>query len=382
MQALLILMLGAFVSQTTEYLPIGLLPQIAGDLHVSLGATGWLVTGYAWIITLTALPFTLMTRHIDRRTLFLALLGTITLSNSLALVTHNYWMLVAIRLIAALGHGVFWSILAAYAVRILPQMSPGRATAWVFSGISVAIIVGVPLSSAVGLAFGWQKGFGLFGLLGLLTFIGGYFWLPSIKTERGEGKAGLPQNNAPLYAAAFTTLLIITAHFNGYTYITSLLSNKVHIPDAGHPMMLLAFGLAGAVGTVLAGWFDHRPMLLAVIASAGIVMAQILMLPGVAQPVLGWVEMVLWGMSVSMLIVGLQSWVIQLAPEQPEAASALYVSTFNIGIGGGALTGGIMLASSGAGGLLWLGIALGILALASYLLPGILRQRQLAKATE
>ncbi len=382
MQALLILMLGAFVSQTTEYLPIGLLPQISSDLQVSLGATGWLVTGYAWIITLTAIPFTLMTRRIDRRTLFLALLGTITLSNSLALITHSYWLLVLIRVIAALGHGVFWSILAAYAVRITPHMSPGRATAWVFSGISIAIVAGVPLSSAVGQAFGWQSGFGLFGLLGLLTFVAGFFWLPSMKMQNEEGKAGLPQNNIALYAAALTTLLIITAHFNGYTYITTLLTEKVHVLPSAQPLMLLAFGIAGAAGTVLAGWLGHQPMRLAVIASAGIVVTQIVMLPGVAQSVLGWVEMVLWGMSISMLIVGLQSWVIQLAPEQPEAASALYVSTFNIGIGGGALTGGVMLASGGANGLLWLGIALAIIALASFLLPGLLRQRQQAKVTE
>lgn len=147
-RALLVLMLGAFVSQTTEYLPIGLLPRIAEDLQVFQAAVGALVTGYAWIITLTVIPIMLLTNRINRRPLFLALLANITLCNGLALVAHSYWFLILLRIIAALGHGVFWSILASYAVKIAPRMPPGRATAWAYSGISLSIVGGVPLSTA------------------------------------------------------------------------------------------------------------------------------------------------------------------------------------------------------------------------------------------
>ncbi|VFS51580.1 MFS transporter [Budvicia aquatica] len=147
MKALLILMMGAFVSQTTEFLPIGLLPQLVSDLQVSPESIGYLVTGYAWVITLTSIPLTLLTRRFERRKLFLFLLGTITVSNGMAIISHSYQMLIVLRFIAALGHGVFWAMLAAYAIRVAPNMPTNRATAIVFAGISIANVIGIPIAS-------------------------------------------------------------------------------------------------------------------------------------------------------------------------------------------------------------------------------------------
>ncbi|WP_413721726.1 MFS transporter [Sodalis sp. RH24] len=368
-RALLVLMLGAFVSQTTEYLPIGLLSRIAADLRVSHAAVGSLVTGYAWIITLTVIPLTLSTNRIDRRPLFLVLLGIITLCNGLALITHSWGQLMGLRIVAALGHGVFWSSLASYAVRIAPSMAASRATAWVFSGISLAIVAGVPLSTALGQAFDWQQGFAIFGAFGLIILIMGYFWLPPMAVAaRGEG-AGFPHRNWPLYGAAAVTLLIITAHFNGYTYITPLVTETLGMRGARLPLALLVFGLAGAAGTLLAGWLGPRPMRLAVVSAIGIVISQLLMLCFAGLPGISWLVMALWGASIAMLIIGLQSWVIELAPGQAEAASALYVMTFNIGIGAGAMSGGIWMDHYGAQTLLLAGAGLGIIAVASFLLP-------------
>lgn len=322
-RALLVLILGAFVSQTTEYLPIGLLPRIADDLQVSQAAVGALVTGYAWIITLTVIPITLLTNRINRRSLFLTLLGIITFCNGLALVAHSFWFLMLLRIVAALGHGVFWSILAAYAVKIAPRMPSGRATAWAYCGISLAIVAGVPLSTALGQALNWQAGFAIFGAFGLIIFIMGYCWLPSVEITIPASGGSFPRRNWPLYGAVLATLLIITTHFNGYTYITPLVTDTLGMQGARLSLALLVFGLSGAAGTLLAGWLGAHPMRLAVCSAAGIVISQLLMLYFARQPGIAWLVMAVWGAGIAMLFIGLQSWVIELAPGQAEAASAL-----------------------------------------------------------
>ncbi|XBS69771.1 MFS transporter [Acerihabitans sp. KWT182] len=375
-KALLVLMLGAFVSQTTEYLPIGLLPRIALDLHVSQADVGALVTGYAWIITLTVIPITLLTNRINRRPLFLTLLGIITLCNGLALIAHSFWFLMLLRIVAALGHGVFWAILAAYAVKIAPRMPPGRATAWAYSGISLSIVLGVPLSTALGQAFNWQQGFAVFGALGLMIFIMGYLWLPSVDLGAPGMGGSFPRRNWPLYGAVAVTLLIITAHFNGYTYITPLVTDTLRMRGARLPLALLIFGLAGAMGTLLAGWLGSRPMRLAVFSAAGIVTSQLLMLWFALLPGISWLVMAVWGAGIAMLFIGLQSWVIELAPGQAEAASALYVMTCNIGIGAGAMSGGLWMVHFGPQALLQAGAGLGIVALCSFMLPVFLQKRR------
>jgi MFS family permease len=126
MGRLLIVMLGAFVAQTAEYLPIGLLPEISRNLQVSESAVGALLTGYAWLAAATAVPLTLATNRLSRRGLFLGLIGVVSLANILAALSPNYAVLTLMRAVTALTHGVFWSILASFATRTAPEMPAGR----------------------------------------------------------------------------------------------------------------------------------------------------------------------------------------------------------------------------------------------------------------
>ncbi|MFC3394247.1 MFS transporter [Brenneria rubrifaciens] len=253
MHRLLVLMLGTFVAQTTEYLPIGLLPQIAADLVVSEARAGALVTGYVWIAALTAIPFTIATQRVPRRTLFLGLLGIISTANTLAAFATTFPMLVFLRLVTASTHGMSWSMIAAYAVRLCPDMSTSRATAWALGGISLALVVGVPIATAIGQWFGWHFAFSTYFLLGGATLCFGYRFLPKLESDFSPRlMQGSMQGTAILYMAALVSVAAVTAHFVGYTYVVPVLNGVSHLPEAHHALVLMVFGVAGAMGTWLA----------------------------------------------------------------------------------------------------------------------------------
>ncbi|TFY87702.1 MFS transporter [Pseudomonas nabeulensis] len=380
MQRLLVLMLGAFVAQTTEYLPIGLLSRIAEDLGVSEARTGTLVTGYAWVAAITAIPFTLAAQRIPRRILFLGLLGIISATNALAAFATTLPLLISLRLVTALTHGVFWSMIAAYAVRLYPDMPASRATAWVLGGISLALVVGGPIATAIGQWMGWRFAFTAYFLLGCATLWLEYQYLPQWESDSSLRQArGSLQGTAILYLAALVSMLAVTAHFVGYTYVVPILKGVSQLPEVQHALVLMVFGIAGAVGTWLAGWLSVKPFLMALLATVGVASSQAFILFLNSAEIWIWLEMALWGMSVAILIVGLQSWVIEIAPDRADVASSLYVAAFNLGIGSGALFGGIALSNAGSGAALMTGAMLGGLASLTFVGPwGIQRRRRTA----
>ncbi len=377
MRALLVLMLGAFVAQTTEYLPIGLLPQIAHSLNVSEARVGGLVTGYAWVAALTAIPLTLATQRLARRRLFMSLLGVMTATNTLAAFSSSYLVLATLRVATALTHGVFWSMIAAYAVQLEPGVSATRATAIALGGIPLALVAGVPLATAIGHWVGWQEAFAAYAMLGGIAILLSARYLPATVDPDIPIKRGLPRDNASLYWAALTTALAVTTHFIGYTYIVPVLSDVVRLPAARHAAMLMTFGLAGTAGTFAAGWLDQAPKRLAVIAAGGVIISQGAILLTGSDPIAVWLEMALWGWSISTLIVGLQSWIIAIAPHRANTASSLYVAAFNMGIGTGALIGGAALDTRGITSVLKVGVVTGVIALLSFTLPLRLTRRRM-----
>ncbi|WP_312948736.1 MFS transporter [Superficieibacter sp.] len=342
-KALSVLAAGAFVSQTTEYLPVGLLNQIAEHLEISGAKAGTLITVYAWVITLSVIPVTLLTQKIDRKKLFIFLLGLIAVCNGLVMLTDSFIMLLLLRVIAALGHGVFWAGIASYAIKLAGNMPASRATAIVFSGISMAVVMGVPVATAMGNHYGWQQGFGLFGLFSLIIMCFACRWLPSAhetvrKTKPSDVRK--PALSGLLCLLAGVTLLLITAHFNSYTYVTVFLPGIAGVNADVLTVLLFVFGVGGACGTVLISRFALRPHILTLAGGAGIALGQALLLTKLPGPLSAGGVMFLWGCAISVVIVGLQSWVIEASRDNPELASALYVMSFNIGIGAGAVTGG------------------------------------------
>lgn len=373
MGRLLIVMLAAFVAQTSEYLPIGLLPQIHGSLNVSESAVGALVTGYAWIAAASAIPLTLATNRLEKRGLFLGLLGIISLANVSAALSSTYVALALARTLIALTHGVFWSILASFATRVAPGRPQSVSLAWAFGGISLANVLGVPSANAIGQWLEWRAAFMVYAAIGFAIIGAGIRWLPAIHALATDTAGRGVHGKRRLYFPAIVTGLIITAHFCCYTYVVPLLERVAKTPLPSIPLHLLAFGAAGAAGTVFSGWAGRWPVWLTLVSGLGIVGSQAMIELGGAAAVFGWFEVVLWGMAISSLIIGLQGWVLKLAPERPDEASAFYVAAFNFGIGSGALVGGGTLKVAGDRAVLWTGVVLGAIActaLALSMVPG------------
>lgn len=182
------------------------------------------------------------------------------------------------------------------------------------------------------------------------------------------------------YMAALVSMLAVTAHFSGYTYVVPILNEVAHLPESRHALILMAFGIAGVTGTWLSGWISLRPFVMAWLATTGVSSSQAVILFLNSAESWIWLEMALWGMSVAVLVVGLQSWVIELAPGRADVASSLYVAAFNLGIGSGALFGGIALSGAGCEAALMTGSISGALASLIFIIPWKIQNRRRATA--
>ncbi|GAB3149504.1 MFS transporter [Amycolatopsis stemonae] len=329
-----------FVSVTSENLPVGLLPQLSAGLGVPEPAIGLLMTGYALVVAVSVVPLVALTGRWDRRTTALVTLGMVVVSNLVLAVAPNYGVAVAARLVAAAGHGVFWSVVASMAGRLLGPGQGGRATAVVFAGNSLAFLFGLSASSWLGATFGWRTAVlavaGVAALTGLV-----------IRLTVGPMPAEAPEPGRPAVAdrallpVNLTTLLVVTGHFAAFTYITALIAHYVHLTGPATSSLLFAHGTAGLIGLVLIGrHVDRHPRATALFTTGGLAVCMLVLLagPGVAVP---GAAIVLWAGPAAGIGVVLQAAVLRVAKGRPDLASAVYIVAFQIGIALGAALGGL-----------------------------------------
>ena len=363
MVRLVMLSVGAFIWLVTEVMPIGLLTDIAQGLHVSPAQVGLLVTGYAWLVALSAIPLTLLTSGVDRRTLVAALLllaGSVDVA--CAFVT-NYAVMAVLRVMLALGHGVFWSVMAGFAVRLAPDIPVARATGWAFTGVAVGFAGGIPLVSAIGHWLGWRVAFAVCGAGALGVFASALVLLPPMPAQRRHMDIRHLLRQPVLVYIAVLTMLVITAHFTAYTYIIPLLQGIAHSPGQLIPVLLLVYGVVGIGGNWVGGRLPCSAGRLIGVATAALVASHAVMAAAGWLPGLVWVDMVVWGIVSALLNLAPQNYAMELAPHEREAACSFSVTGFNAGIGAGALCGGVVLGASGAYAVLAWSAGLAMLAL-------------------
>lgn len=354
---LLVIALSIFASVTTEFLPTGLLPDMARELRVSQSQVGLLVTVFAGTVVVTAAPLAALTRKFSRKYLVIAVLLVVALGSVLTSIAPTYEVMIGARVIGGLAHGLFWAVVGAYAAHLVPPHQLGRAVAFTGAGATAAFVLGVPVGTALGHLVGWRMAFivvgGLLVALSVLVvkFLPAVDHLVPVKT----GEIPLPLHRDRTVPAVIilcvVIMMIMTAQNIFYTYIAPYLIEVTGFADDAVPAILFVYGGAGAIGLVLAGIVADRLPRSGMIGAFALVVAAVAFLAifsGNQAVVIGAV--VVWGTAFGGGPVMLQARMLRSASAHiRDIASAFFTTSFNLAIGGGALIGGILLDGFGLG---------------------------------
>ncbi len=333
-----------FIFNTTEFVPVGLLSDIAKDFSISTGSVGWMLTIYAWIVASMSLPMMMITARIERKKLLLALFTLFIASHCLSVFAWNFEVLVASRVGIAFAHAVFWSITASIAIRVAPPGKKTFALSVLATGTSLAMVLGVPLGRIIGQWLGWRFTFAVIGVTALIIMFSLYRLLPALPSLlTGSMKKQLPDllKNPALMGLYLFIFAIFTAHYSAYSYIEPFLKVVGELSDNFTTFLLLLFGIAGILGSVIFGSLDEKVNTILLVACTSIVILSTVLLY-FAVPHLWTVIIVLVVWSAALMIVSLvmQIKVLNIDANASDMIMSMFSGTINLGIGAGALIGG------------------------------------------
>lgn len=370
--ALFALMLSAFAIGTTEFVIVGLIPTVAQDLNVSLPSAGLLVSLYALGVAVGAPILTALTARVPRKNLLLGLMLLFTIGNLVAWQSPNYTTLIVARILTGLAHGVFFSIGSTIATSLVPKEKAASAIALMFTGLTVALVTGVPLGMLIGQHFGWRMTFLAVAALGVLAFIGSLIFIPKNITHTPP--ASVAKQLAVLHQPRLVMVYAMTAlgyggTFLTFTYLVSILQTISGFGMTAVNWIVLVYGISTAVGNIWGGRLadKHGPIRALQIIFA--ILATVLLVFTFAAPH-AWLAVavvVCWGAVAFGNVPGLQVYVVKQAerftPEAVDVASGLNIAAFNLGIAGGAWVGGLIVAHFGLIHTAWIGALVVLLAL-------------------
>jgi predicted MFS family arabinose efflux permease len=368
---LLALAAAVFLSITGELLPAGLLPQMSRDLDVDAAMVGLLITVFAFTVVLTSAPLTALTRSMPRRRLLVVVLVGLAAATAFSALAPSYPLLLVARVLGGIAHGMFWTVVAAYAGDLVPAERVGRAVSITLGGGTAALVLGIPLATSLGQAIGWRPVFAVTAVLMLVCAVFAWRLLPEVRrgpaaaagsaaAGRGRTMHGGRSIRAVLIVCAVTAITMV-GQYAVYTFVAPLLTDHVGIDEALVGPMLFVYGIAGAAGLVIAGTvLARRPTPGLVLGLAVTAAAAVIIACSSASPLSALFAFIAWGIAFGLIPPLLQTRVLQTASTRMrDLASALYTTAFNAGIGGGALAGALIY--DGAG-LIWLPISYAIIA--------------------
>jgi len=355
------LALGTFAAVTTEFLPIGLLTNIAATLHVSEGVAGLMITLPGMFAAVTGPVLILASGRLDRRVVLLALSALLVVSNSMAAFAPNLAVMLVARALLGLCVGGFWTFAPGATGHLVPANALPRAMSYVLAGISVATIAGVPAGVLIGNMAGWRVAFTVTATLAAGVFALQFLALPPLPSARAITPRDLlvPFSNRSARRGLVMALLLVAGHFASYTYLRPMLEQVYKLSADAVTGLLLIYGVAGFAGTFVGGRLVTRSVRgTAVVAAVVIGAVLFASASGAAGITEGTAATFAWGAAFGLVPISMTSWMLNALPEAPEAGQAVLVTVFQIAISLGATLGGHAMDSVGVVGALLLGGAL------------------------
>ncbi|WP_030689688.1 MFS transporter [Streptomyces globisporus] len=377
--ALLALTVGAFGIGTTEFVIMGLLPEIAADYGVTIPTAGLLVTGYALGVVIGAPLLTVLGTKVSRKRMLMLLMGLFVLGNLLSAVAPTFGLMLTGRVVASLAHGSFFGIGSVVAADLVAPDKKAGAIATMFTGLTVANIVGVPLGTFVGQAVGWRTTFAIVAALGVIGLLGIVKLVPAVPRPEGSRLRGELKafRNPQVLLAMAMTVLGFGGVFAAITYIAPMMTHVAGYADGSVTWLLVLFGIGMFLGNLLGGRFADRalmPMLYAALGGLAVVLA--LFTVTAHNKILAAITILLVGALGFATVPPLQKRVLDQAHGAPTLASAVNIGAFNLGNALAAWLGGLVIAAGfGYTAPNWVGAALAAAALGLALWSAALERR-------
>lgn len=385
--ALFALTLSAFAIGTTEFVIVGLVPTIATDLSVSLPSAGLLVSLYALGVAIGAPVLTALTGKWNRKYLLLSLMALFVLGNLLAWQAPGYASLITARVLTGLAHGVFFSIGSTIATSLVSKEKEASAIAIMFTGLTVALVTGVPLGTWIGQEFGWRTTFLVVSALGTLALIGSAALVPGDLKQ--SAPATIPDQAKVLLQPRLLLVYLMTTlgyggTFTAFTYLAPILEQQTGFASSAIGVIMLVYGVSVAAGNIWGGKLadTHGPIKALTFIFTGLTIILLALTFAMTSKVAAVAVVLVWGAFAFGNVPGLQVYVVQLAerltPNAVDVASGLNIAAFNIGIALGSTVGGTIVEHMTLQDTAWIGALISLLALAATRYSGTLDKRAAA----
>lgn len=356
----------AFVVNTTEFVPVALLSDIAKDFSITTAETGLMLTLYAWVVAAMSLPLMLLTSRFERKRLLLALFVVFITSHVLSVFAWSFQVLLISRVGIAFSHAIFWAITAAITLRVAPEGKRALALSILATGTSLALVLGVPIGRIVGQWLGWRATFAGIGMIAFIVFILQIKLLPLLPSMFEGSFRKIPEllKNPLLVCLYLFCFIVFTADYAAYTYIEPFMNRVGSVSENQVTFILLLFGGAGLIGSyIFSRWSEKSSTTMMLVSTALVLVAMMMMLWTATSIWLFSITTLVWGTAMILLMLTIQSKVIEIDINAQDMVMAMFSGIINFGIGAGALIGGYAVTYISLSSVGFVGAAIAFLAL-------------------